>query len=883
MAAAADYVQVAQELYVSYFGRPADLFGLNDMTAALAASGAPTDIAGFKAAYSTNGTVKAIIDNFGNSAESTALYSGDNTAFITAIFNNVLGRDPLIGGLTYWVKALENKEMSRAEAATQILAAATKEGGSATDAATVANKVTVATNFTAAIDTAAEVNAYKGAAAASAARALLQQVDNTTVPADFQATVTATLSNLVTGNVSQTNTSLTTSADALVGGSGNDTFNSTLSGAATDTLTAFDKIDGGAGTNTLKVAATAAIAAGDIAALGLDISNVSTLTVSNTAATDLNEADTAAFSTVNVVGTAGAITLATDATTVSTTKGAVVGITADSATTVSVTGASGAVTVQDDALTTLNLTSLANAAGVVVTAAAGTRALTINTNAVAAGAAAVVVSDATATTVTINNNTAKSILDLTLTAATKLNVGGAKALELVATDIGNVTKLTVTGAGGVAGVAGVSLDVSAAADLVTIDASASSGANKLTIDAEAQSYAGGSGVDTLTIAKTATEAINGGAGTSDVLVLNGVAADAQVGDEASGFEVLGLGALADGVYDATGFTKLTHGAVAAAVTFSNVEADSTLTINANSGFATTVSLASNVGTTDALSIVVTGAATVAAGTVTAAGVETIKVTATDTADTPAAVHTLTVDAPAATKISVDGNTAITLTNTSAVKVATFDASANTTESGAGGVSYTSANITTNVSLTGGSGDDVLNASATIATKVATINGGAGDDVITGGLGLDVLDGGAGDDIITGGGKADKLTGGDGDDVFTYVLTSDSAPATYDTITDFHAKTATVDGDTIHLASAIFGGTAVVGTVSVASNGSLALAALGAAAHTANVVNIALDSSTGTLYIDGQGVAADFTPDGTADMAIILTGVTTITAAAFSFA
>jgi hypothetical protein len=66
-----------------------------------------------------------------------------------------------------------------------------------------------------------------------------------------------------------------------------------------------------------------------------------------------------------------------------------------------------------------------------------------------------------------------------------------------------------------------------------------------------------------------------------------------------------------------------------------------------------------------------------------------------------------------------------------------------------------------------------------------------------------------------------------------------------------------------------------------ANGTLALAALGAATTGAAVLNAALDAATGTLYIDGYNQAGDTGgADGTADMAILLTGVSTITADAF---
>ncbi|KQV88709.1 hypothetical protein ASD15_26905 [Massilia sp. Root351] len=184
------------------------------MIANLAASNAPTTIAGLKDAYKTNGTVKSIIDNFGSSPESQALYAGaDDAAFITAIYQNVLNRDPLIGGLTFWVTALARKDMTRAEAATQIMAAAVKEGGNAADAAIVNNKIEVAKNFTAAIDTAAEVNGYKGAVAAAQARELLHNVNGDTVPADYQATVEATLAAIANGTGSSV--ALTNGTDTL--------------------------------------------------------------------------------------------------------------------------------------------------------------------------------------------------------------------------------------------------------------------------------------------------------------------------------------------------------------------------------------------------------------------------------------------------------------------------------------------------------------------------------------------------------------------------------------------------------------------------------------------------------------------------------------------
>jgi Ca2+-binding RTX toxin-like protein len=55
---------------------------------------------------------------------------------------------------------------------------------------------------------------------------------------------------------------------------------------------------------------------------------------------------------------------------------------------------------------------------------------------------------------------------------------------------------------------------------------------------------------------------------------------------------------------------------------------------------------------------------------------------------------------------------------------------------------------------------------------------------TGGAGADTLSGGAGSDTLIGGGGGDSLTGGGGNDIFKYTAASDSAPNSYDFITDF---------------------------------------------------------------------------------------------------
>jgi len=71
----------------------------------------------------------------------------------------------------------------------------------------------------------------------------------------------------------------------------------------------------------------------------------------------------------------------------------------------------------------------------------------------------------------------------------------------------------------------------------------------------------------------------------------------------------------------------------------------------------------------------------------------------------------------------------------------------------------------NVTLEGGLGNDILDASAQANRNIrVTLNGGEGDDVLKGGAGADTLNGGAGNDMLDGGAGNDDLFGGDGNDV-----------------------------------------------------------------------------------------------------------------------
>ncbi|USX23743.1 hypothetical protein NHH82_07140 [Oxalobacteraceae bacterium OTU3REALA1] len=184
----------------------------------------------------------------------------------------------------------------------------------------------------------------------------------------------------------------------------------------------------------------------------------------------------------------------------------------------------------------------------------------------------------------------------------------------------------------------------------------------------------------------------------------------------------------------------------------------------------------------------------------------------------------------------------------------------------------------------------INVSASAAdSSLITIKGSlTAANTIVGSGNVDTITGGAKADTITGGAGADVLSGGAGNDTFVYLAATDSTLVKLDVITGFAANTfgngtsgaagtaaggdATKwTGDVIDLNAATAMTKVVVGVYSSLSEAQVFLQNVGA--ETADTVGAALDSSTGRLFLD-------LNSDGTVDSVIQLTGVTTLTAAAF---
>lgn len=191
--AAADYSDLVQLLYVGYFGRPADSGGLANFKQQLGAIGTGADSSALDEAYKSSAAVRSLVDSFGVSDESKALYTGTTDAFVTSIYVHLLNRNPDADGLAYWVKEINNGK-PRSQAALSILQGAqtntTAQGR--IDAQVIANKAAVSRLFTAAAD----LNVYKGDTAAALARTMLAGVSQNTDVNAFLNTINETLKQM---------------------------------------------------------------------------------------------------------------------------------------------------------------------------------------------------------------------------------------------------------------------------------------------------------------------------------------------------------------------------------------------------------------------------------------------------------------------------------------------------------------------------------------------------------------------------------------------------------------------------------------------------------------------------------------------------------------
>ena len=332
--AASTYFDQVQQLYIAYFGRPADTVGQAYWATQIAAA---------------NGSIASVIAGFSASAESVALFGSATSAQkVTAIYQNAFGRAPEATGLAYWVAQLDSGKVSQAQASWTI-----QQAAGPGDASAVNNKLIAAKAFTAQIDTNAEITGYNGAAAAALARAYLTKADATyasisNVAVDSIAAVaTATGTGVVTPPVTPTAfTATVTSQVVAFGGTATGDISVTWSGTPGTSGATFIRDGnyaspiafGGTGATSVSLASTEVLAGTAATLANLTVTGAGTggvhltdiaaslagkfiaantlhdvLTVSNSPAASTSLANLTGFETIHLAGSTAVVTIANGA------------------------------------------------------------------------------------------------------------------------------------------------------------------------------------------------------------------------------------------------------------------------------------------------------------------------------------------------------------------------------------------------------------------------------------------------------------------------------------------------------------------------------------------------------------------------------------------
>lgn len=132
MATNEEIVAAAQQLYVSYYGRPAD----------------PEGLAFWIEKFTESDNVDQVLVDFGTSAEYLDVIDGLTTEeIINQLYQFMFNRDADAEGLAFYTELLESEESSLAAIALDIANGATGD-----DVTIIANKVGVANSFTADVE-----------------------------------------------------------------------------------------------------------------------------------------------------------------------------------------------------------------------------------------------------------------------------------------------------------------------------------------------------------------------------------------------------------------------------------------------------------------------------------------------------------------------------------------------------------------------------------------------------------------------------------------------------------------------------------------------------------------------------------------------------------
>ncbi|MFZ6873283.1 DUF4214 domain-containing protein [Undibacterium sp. Di27W] len=154
------YTTVLQQLYIAYFGRPADPAGLDYWENRLA---------------SKQINILDIAKSFSEQQEYKAVYLNKTTPeIINALYQNLFGHSADVAGMKYWAGQLESGAISMGQAALAIMSG---PAAASMDQQALLNKVAAASVFTSRLDTADSIIAYSRAYSVDAVKSWLKNID----------------------------------------------------------------------------------------------------------------------------------------------------------------------------------------------------------------------------------------------------------------------------------------------------------------------------------------------------------------------------------------------------------------------------------------------------------------------------------------------------------------------------------------------------------------------------------------------------------------------------------------------------------------------------------------------------------------------------------
>lgn len=473
---------------------------------------------------------------------------------------------------------------------------------------------------------------------------------------------------------------------------------------------------------TLKINTT-----GADSAFALDAADVKDLTIAGSKSVDLTGSTLTALETVTVTGDASAT------------------LTAAAAKSVTTTGTTGTVT------------AVITGATATYTGGAGKDNVTVNgvaTKAINLGAGDDTLTVTSSTAMTVEANGGEGTDTLIMSAVDAENASKAATFEAKITSFEklqvNAVANGATNTVDMSNMDDINYIISAGANAVaqkstvTITGTTDDALDTVSVDVGGKTFTV-TGAFTAATAATAlaaaidSEAAYVASAASGVLTIT--AATAATPFTVNNFTVVSNGGAADSAAGTIATSTAASG-IAGTLALTKVAADATLELKGGPVTGTSVELTDATGTADVLKVITNvGSANVNYGTLTAEGVETINITATDAAATTINTSTLTLKDAALKSVVVTGNGALDLAlDANVVALTSVDGTAMT-----GSLTATT-NGVVGQTIKGGLGDDVLTSKST-GTVADRLEGGAGNDSLFANKGMTMMLGGAGKDTF----------------------------------------------------------------------------------------------------------------------------------------